>query len=167
VPGTDPGETALTPESRADLVRRLTLAGWLLLGGSFGFIAFQYERVRDVGEQPFASVWDQRIEVLSFLMLPPNLVVLAPAAFVAAVATWLTGRNGGPWLTTLLRTVAAIAITLGVIGIVSIVSILVRDEAGPSDIAGVSLRMGGVSLAAGLALICRTADVTHGVRHDE
>jgi hypothetical protein len=34
----------------------------------------------------------------------------------------------------------------------------VRDETGPSDFEGVFLRMGGVSLAAGLALICRTAD---------
>jgi hypothetical protein len=155
VPGTDP---ALTPDSRAALVRNLTIAGWLLLGGSIGFIAFQLERVRDVGEQPFASVWDQRIEVLSFLMLPPNLVVLAPAAFVAALTTWLAGRDRDPWLGALLSGVAAIAITLGVIGVVSIVSILVRDETGPSDFEGVFLRMGGVSLAAGLALICRTAD---------
>jgi hypothetical protein len=158
VPGTEPANSALTPESRADLVRRLTIAGWLLLGGAIGFIAFQLERARDVGEQPFATVWDQRIEVLSFLMLPPNLVVLAPAAFVAAFATWLAGREREPWLNALLGGVAGIAITLGVIGVVSIVSIFVRDESGPSDIEGVLLRMGGVSLAAGLALICRTAD---------
>jgi len=158
VPGTDPADTALAPDSRADLVRNLTIAGWLLLGGSIGFIAFQLGRVRDVGEQPFAGVWDQRIEVLSFLVLPPNLVVLAPAAFVAALTTWLAGRDRDPWLSSLLSGVAAIAITLGVIGVVSIVSIFVRDETGPSDIEGVLLRMGGVSLAAGLALICRTAD---------
>jgi hypothetical protein len=157
VPGTEPA-TELSPESRADLVRRLTIAGWLLLGGSIGFIGFQLERVRGVGEQPFASVWDQRIEVLSFLTLPPNLVVLAPAAFVAALATWLAGRPREPWLSALLGGVAGIAITLGVIGVVSIVSIFLRDEAGPSDIEGVLLRLGGVSLAAGLALICRTAD---------
>jgi hypothetical protein len=153
VPGTD-----LTPERRVDLVRNLTIAGWLLLGGSLGFIAFQLERVRGVGEQPFASVWDQRIEVLSFLMLPPNLVVLAPAVFVAAIATWLSGRDREPWISTLLRLVAAIAITMGAIGVVSILSILTRDETGPSDIEGVMLRLGGICLAAGLAVICRTAD---------
>ncbi len=150
--------TELTPECRADLVRNLTIAGWLLLGGSFGFIAFQFERVRGVGEQPFASVWDQRVEVLSFLMLPPNLVVLAPAIFVAAFATWLAGRDREAWLSTLLRLVAAIAITMGAIGVVSILSILTRDESGPSDVEGVMLRLGGISLAAGLAVICRTAD---------
>ncbi len=150
--------TELTPEARADLVRNLTIAGWLLLGGSFGFIAFQLERVRGVGAQPFGSVWDQRIEVLSFLMLPPNLVVLAPAVFVAAVTTWIAGSARDPWLTTLLQIAAGLAITLAVIGVVSIISILVRDESGPSDIEGAMLRIGGVSLATGLALVCRAVD---------
>ena len=150
--------TELTPERRAELVRNLTIAGWLLLGGAIGFISFQLERVRGVTEQPFASVWDQRVEVLSFLMLPPNLVVLAPAAFVAAIATWLAGADREVWLTTLLRFVAATAIVLGVIGLVSIVSILANDDGAPTDFEGVFLRLGGISMAAGLAVVCRTAD---------
>jgi hypothetical protein len=153
VPGTE-----LTPERRVDLVRQLTVAGWLLLGGPIGFIAFQIDRVRGVGEQPFASVWDQRIEVMSFLMLPPNLVALAPAVFVAALATWLAGTNRDPWLSTLLRLCAALAITFAVIGVVSIVSVLVRNEAGGFDAEGMFLRLGGLTMAAGLAVICRTAD---------
>ena len=150
--------TELTPERRADLVRTLTLAGWLLLGGPIAFLAFQIDRVRGVTEQPFASMWDQRIEVLSFLMLPPNLVVLAPAVFVAALAAWLAGTDVEAWLTTLLRFSAGLAIALGVIGVVSIVSIMVRDEAGPVDIESLLLRLGGVTFAAGLAIICRAAD---------
>ena len=153
MPGTD-----LTPERRADLVRQLTIAGWLLLGGPLGFVAFQLDRVRGVGEQPFASVWDQRIEVLSFLMLPPNLVALAPAVFVAALAGWLAGSDRDPWLTTLLRLSAALAITFAVIGVVSITSIVLRDEAGSFDIEGMFLRLGGLTMAAGLALICHIAD---------
>ena len=47
---------------------------------------------------------------------------------------------------------------LGAIGVVSIVSIMVRDEPAPGDFDSVMLRLGGVSLAAGLAMICRTAD---------
>jgi hypothetical protein len=153
VPGTE-----LTPERRSDLVRNLTIAGWLLVGGSFGFIAFQLERVRGVGEQRFASIWDQRIEVLSFLVLPPNLVVLAPPVFVAAAATWIAGAHRDTWLSTLLRLSAALAIIYAVIGMVSIASIVLSDEPGPGDFASVMLRLGGVALAAGLALICRTAD---------
>lgn len=148
--------TELTPEVRADVVRSLTVAGWLLLAGPIGFIAFQLHRVRDVSEQQFAGLWDQRIEVLSFLMLPPNLTVLAPAAFVAAFTTWLAGRDTEVWLITLLRLVAGIAISLAAIGVMSIISILARE--GPADVEGVLLRAGGIALAAGLALVCRTAD---------
>jgi len=103
-------------------------------------------------------VWDQRIEVLSFLMLPPNQAVLVPVVFVAAAAIWLTGSDRDAWLTTLLRLSAALAITFAVIGVISIVSILARDDAGTFDTDSVFLRFGGIAMAAGLALICRTAD---------
>ncbi len=153
MPGTDP-----TPERRADLVRQLTIAAWLLLGGPIGFIAFQLDRVRRVGAQPFASVWEQRIEVLSFLMLPPNLAVLVPVVLVAAGATWLAGAERDPWLATLLRLAAGLAITFAVIGVISIATIVTSDEAGDANDAGVFLRLGGVAMAAGLAMICRIAD---------
>jgi hypothetical protein len=153
VPGTE-----LTPERRAGIVRNLTIAGWLLLGGPVGFVLFQLDRVRRIGDQPFASVWDQRIEVLSFLMLPPNQTVLVPVVFVAAVAIWLAGSDRDAWLTTLLRLSAALAITFAVIGVISIVSILARDDAGTFDTDSVFLRFGGIAMAAGLALLCRTAD---------
>ena len=141
-------------------MRQLTVAGWLLLGGPIGFIAFQLERVRRIGDQPFASVWDQRIEVVSFLMLPPNQLVLAPVIFVVVAAIWLAGADRDPWLATLLRSSAALAIIFGVIGVVSIVSILARDDAGSFDTDSVFLRVGGVAMAAGFALVCRIADRT-------
>ena len=150
--------TELTPERRADLIGQLTIAGWLLLGGAFGYIGFQLERVRNVTAQPFGTVWDQRIEVMSFLTLPPNLVVLVPPVFVAAVAVWLAGTQRDSWLSTLLRICAGLSIAYAVIAAVSIVSIVSSDEPGTGDAAGVMLRLGGISLAAGLALICRTAD---------
>ena len=150
--------TELTLERRAELVRNLTIAGWMLLGGPIGFVLFQLDRVRRIGSQPFASVWDQRIEVLSFLMLPPNQAVLVPVVFVAAAAIWLAGRESDAWLTMLLRLSAALAITYAVIGVISIVSILARDDAGTFDTDSVFLRFGGIAMAAGLTLICRTAD---------
>ncbi len=160
MPGTD-----LTPGRRADLVRQLTIAGWLLLGGEIGFIAFQLERVRSVGPQRFATLWDQRIEVLSFTVLPPNLVVLAPTVFVTVLAVWLAGRERDPWLTTLLRIAAGLPITLAVIGVVSTISIIVRDDSGPSDVEGIMLRLGGIVMASGFVYLCRIADQAAG--HDE
>ncbi len=150
--------TELTPERRADLVRNLTVVGWLLLGGPIGFMSFQIERLRGVTEQPFAGVWDQRIEVLSFLMLPPNLVVLVPVVFVSALTVWLAGAEADPWATTLLRVSAALAIIFATIGVISIVSIMMRDDAGTFDTDSVLLRLGGVAMSAALTLICRTAD---------
>jgi hypothetical protein len=153
VPGTD-----LTLERRTVLVRQLTIAGWLLLAGPVGFIAFQLERVRSVGAQRFATVWDQRIEVLSFTVLPPNLVVIAPMVFVTVLAVWLAGTERDPWLVTLLRIAAGLPITLAVIGVVSVISIIVRADSGPSDVEGIMLRVGGIVMAAGFALLCRIAD---------
>jgi hypothetical protein len=155
VPGTDPA----APD-RTALVRQLTTAGWLFLGGSIGLISFQLERVRSIrgSGAAFAGAWDQRLEVLSFLMLPPNLVVLAPAALIAATAGWLAGPEHDTWLVTLLRLITGIAIAMFLIGVVSIISILLRDNTGPSEIDGVFLRIGGMSLAAGIAVLCRTAE---------
>ena len=42
----------------------------MLLGGYIGLAVFQFERVRSAGRGPF-DVWDQRFEVMSFVMLPP------------------------------------------------------------------------------------------------
>ena len=129
-----------------------------MLGGPIGFFAFQLDRVRRVSEQQFATVWDQRIEVLSFLMLPPNLVTLAPVAAVAVTTAWLAGADPDPWLSTLVRLVAGLAITLGAFGALSTVSILLRDDVGTFEFDGIALRLGGISMAAGLALVCRLAD---------
>jgi hypothetical protein len=97
VPGPDAAE-----RSDLALVQQLTVVGWLLLGGQFGFILFQFERVRTVDGTRFATAWDQRIEVLSFLILPPNLMVLFPAAAVAIGTTWLAGSTQrGAWLDSL------------------------------------------------------------------
>ncbi len=145
MPGTDDDERA------AALVRHLTVTGWLLLGGSFGFIAFQLDRVRSIGggDSQF-EVWDQRVEVLSFIMLPPNLSVLVSATAAAVAAAWIAGPGRGPWLATLLRIVIGLAIAMVAIGAVSIVNIYANDT---GSVDGVFLRLGGMSMAAGLTWI--------------
>ena len=144
---------------RTNTVARLTVVGWLLLGAEFGFIGFQIERVRSIGNvgTQFASALDRRIEVLSFLMLPPNIAVLAPAALVAVVATLLAGHDPDPWLATLLRLVAAIAILMFFIGIPAIGEIATREGQG-GELDSVFMRLGGMSFAAGIAVLCRWAD---------
>lgn len=144
---------------RTHIVTRLTVVGWLLLGAEFGFIGFQVERVRSIGDvgTQFASAWDRRVEVLSFLMLPPNIAVLAPAALVAVAATVLAGRDPDPWLSMLLRLVAAIAISMFFIGVPAIAEIATREGQG-GELDSVFMRLGGMSFAAGIAVLCRWAD---------
>ncbi len=155
VPGT---EARLT--GRAALVQQLTVVGWLFLGGEFGFILFQMERVRSVDGTRFATAWDQRIEVLSFVMLPPNMVALVPAAVAGAGAAYLAGRNRSSWLDVLLRVTAGIAIALVAVGIASIAEVATRS--GDLDLDPIFLRLGGMSIAAGIAWLCRIADLGIG-----
>lgn len=151
MPGTEPGRADL-----GALVRQLTVAGWLFLSGEFGFILFQMERARSVGGSRFATVLDQRVEVLSFLVLPSSIVVLVPAAAAAAVASHLPGSRHSAWLDTLLRITAGIAITLIGVGVAAVAEIATRP--GDIDIDAVFLRLGGMSIAAGVAWLCRIGD---------
>ncbi len=147
-------------EGRAALVQQLTIIGWLFLGGEFGFILFQMERVRTVDGTRFATAWDQRVEVLSFIMLPPNLIALVPAAAVAAATVFLAGPRRSSWLDALLRVTAGIAITLIGVGIAAIVEVATRN--GDVDFDSIFLRLGGMSIAAGIAWLCRIADLGIG-----
>ncbi len=160
MPGTEASQPDAATVARTDtgnqLIDRLTLAGWLLLAGELGFILFQVQRVRTVDGTRFATAWSQRIEVLGFMMLPPNLIVLGPAVAVAAVTVFLAGRERGPWLEMLLRVTAATSITMFFVGIVSIIEIFTRS--GTVEFDSVFLRLGGMGFAAGFAILCWTAD---------
>lgn len=144
---------------RTHVVTRLTIVGWLLLGAQIGFFSLQLERVRSIDGDGtrFASAWDRRIEVLSFIIWPPNIVVLAPVALVVASATILAGREPDPWLSSLLRIVAAIAITLAFLGVPAIAEIVTREGSG-IEMERVLLNLGGMSFAGGIAVLCRLAD---------
>lgn len=154
MPGTEPGTA---PDgSRTSLVDQLTLAGWLMLSGELGFILFQLQRIRTADGTRFATAWSQRIEVLGFTMLPPNLIMLAPAVAAATVAVFLSGQQRGPWLDMLLRVTAATSITMFFIGMVAIAEIFTRS--GDVELDAIFLRLGGMGLAAGFAVLCRAAD---------
>jgi hypothetical protein len=155
VPGTEPRLAG-----RAALVQQLTIIGWLFLGGEFGFILFQVERVRTVDGTRFATAWDQRVEVLSFIMLPPNLIALVPAAALAAVTAYLAAPQRSSWLDALLRVTAGIAVALIGVGIAAIVEVATRT--GDVDFDSIFLRLGGMSIAAGIAWLCRIADLGIG-----
>ena len=93
-------------------------------------------------------------------MLPPNLIALVPAAAVATATVFLAGPRRSSWLDALLRVTAGIAITLIGVGIAAIVEVATRN--GDVDFDSIFLRLGGMSIAAGIAWLCRIADLGIG-----
>lgn len=154
-----------TPAPRPGLgppsvVRALTSAGKLCYLGWLLFFFRQVERVVRVSPQQFAGVWDQRLEVLSFIVLPPNILVLVPAAACAAAATWLAGPSQELDLAILLRLVRWTANLQAVIALTSAVSVVFNDTRSPTQVGDVAIRIGAFAFAVAISRFCRAAGAT-------
>jgi hypothetical protein len=136
-------------------------AGWLLFVGYVAELAVQFDRARQVTTSSFGDgVWSQRVEIISFAMLPQQLIVLVPAAAAAVGATMLAKDTilvVDVWLERLVVAVAGTAvftIALGVIGIV--VSVASSDDAG--DFGNIVRRLGGIAMAIAIVRVSLMAD---------
>ena len=148
------------PSSRTDIVRTLTTFGALTYLAWLIFLFRQVERVLRVSEQRFAGEWDQRIEVLSFAILPPNtLLILAPAG-AAAAATWLAGSDQQLELAILLRITRWSANLMAAIAVVSAFSPILNDSGSPTRVGDLGLRIGGILVAVAASKLCRGAERT-------
>ncbi len=155
MPGTDgPGRPTPT------VVGTLTTAGGLAFVGWLAFVLRQVSLVRRVRESQLAGLWEQRLEVLSFIVLAPNMVVLVPAAAAAATATWMSGPTQELRLAVLLRLIQWSAAAMIVIGALSIVSALFGDLDDAGRLEDVTLRIGGMLIAAAIIVVCRGAERT-------
>ena len=77
----------MTDGEREHWSRLLTKVGWLFTLAELAIAAAIVNRARAVTTSSFEDgVWGQRAEILSFLSLPQNVVVLVPAAAAAAAA---------------------------------------------------------------------------------
>ena len=153
----------MTPSDAELWSRRLTLAAWMGLVGYLSVVAYLANRVRRLGnvEAPFAeSIWDQRLEVLSFAVLPQQVIILVVAAALAGVAAEVQRRTGDPtgaWLRTALTSLGAAAAVVVLVAVASIVSILTRDPPEPDRAGDLYLRLGGVALAGAAGALLWTA----------
>ncbi len=133
--------------SRSDLIRALTTAGWFAFVAWLGFVFWVIGRVTRVSAQQFGGVWEQRIEVMSFIALPPNSVMLIPAALLASVAAWMSGPAESLSVAVLLRLVRWAAIGQVVVSAASIVSILVNETGSPTEVQDIGQRVSGVLMS--------------------
>ncbi|MEM1333794.1 MAG: hypothetical protein AAGG08_10075 [Actinomycetota bacterium] len=147
-------------DRRDAFVRALTTAGWFAFVAWVLFIFRQVGRVTQINEPGFGGVWEERIEVLSFVVLPPNAVVIVPAAALAILATWLSGARQTFDLAVLLRLVRWGAVLQGVIAIVSAVTIVFTETGSPTEAQDVALRTSGLAMAAGVVVVALATERT-------
>lgn len=149
---------------RVRWARTLALAGWLFVLAYVGFIMWQVRLAFRISEGSFEDgLWWQRIEQISFLSLPQNLVVLALAAACAAVGTVLVRSlvdHSVVNLSQLTRIVAGIASVVIVIAVLGIVGIFFRNADSVGDLAAFVLRLGGIAMAVAIIRICLEAERT-------
>lgn len=147
-----------TTQDREVLVRSLVVAGWLSYTAWLMFLFRQVARTVSVGGQPFAGVWDQRIEVMSFTVLPPNALILVPAAIAAIVAIWLTEQNQTLDLAVQIRIVRWSAVLQVVIAVVSVLSIIINDTGSPTEAQDLAMRFSGLLISASIIVLTRTVE---------
>lgn len=137
--------------------RILSLAGWCSFASYLAIVLSTLDRVRVApSSRVFGSVWDQRLELLSFAMIPQQIVVLAPA--VAIVVVFGMGALDGPRRPWLRCSVEATSIVAIVVGLLDVASTLRRDrDGGPVEWSEIFLRLGGVMLASSYVALCRLA----------
>jgi hypothetical protein len=145
-------------DEREGWARAITTAGWLALASYFAIMIAQFRGALAVRSSSFEDgVWGQRVEQVSFVALPQNLVVLVPAAIAAVSAIVLmhaAERPPVPWSTQLVRVVAGtsyVVVGLAVLGIIDVFA-QTPDRVGGSI--ALLNRLGGILLAAGIIRVC-------------
>ena len=152
----------MTDAEREHWSRLLTRVGWLFTLAEVAIAAALVNRARAVTTSSFEDgVWGQRVEILSFLSLPQNVVVLIPAAGAALAAT-LIGRGTlaavEPWLERLLRLVAGLALASIALAAVGILDVIARAGDAVGDFSEIVNRLGGMAMAVGVARLCLEAE---------
>lgn len=149
------------PDSRTgNVVHTLTTVAGLCFVGWLAFALRQVSLMRRVGESQLDGIWEQRLEVLSFIVLVPNITAFVPAAAAAATATWLAGPTQELGLAILLRLIRWSAAILILIGAASILNSLVNDFDSPARVEDIALRAGGILIAGAMIVMCRNAGRT-------
>lgn len=142
--------------------RALTTAAWLFVVAYLAFVTSTVRRVTRVREGSFEDgAWGQRVEILSFVSLPQNLIVLVPAAAAGVAATLLVGSivdRREIWLAQLVRVVAGLGYVVIAIAVLGIVGVFFRSPDSVGDVDAVLNRVGGILISIALIRVCVEAE---------
>lgn len=152
----------MSEHERLRWARALATAGWLFVSAYVGYIMWQVRRAFLITEGSFEDgLWWQRVEQISFLSLPQNLMVLVPAAACAALGSVLVRTavdHAVINLSQLTRVVAGLALVAIGIATLGIVGIFFRNADSVGDLAAFVLRLGGIAMAVAIIRICLEAE---------
>jgi hypothetical protein len=141
----------------------LTSAGWLVLAAYLLLLIAQIRRAFAITVASFEDgVWGQRIETVSFVTLPQNLVILVPAA-AAGVAAVMLMRNTpeelhGSWARQLVRVVAGLCYVVVALAGLGIIDVLMQTPDSVGGTSAILTRIGGILMAIGMIRVCLEAE---------
>ena len=149
-------------EERIRWARALAFAGWMFVTAYLGYIAWQVRRALAITEGSFEDgLWWQRIEQISFLSLPQNVMVLVAAAASAVVGTVLVRGvvdSAVLSLAQLVRVVAGLGYVVILIAGLGIVGNFFRNPDTVGDLAAFVLRIGGIAMSVAVIRLCLEAE---------
>lgn len=149
-------------DERMRWARALTTVGWLFVLAYAGLIMWQVRRAFLFSEGSFEDgLWWQRVEQISSLTQPQNVMVIVPAAAAAALGTLLVRDrvdHAVLALAQLVRIVAGLAAVVILLAVLGIVGILFRNADSVGDLAAFVLRLGGIAMAFAILRVCAEAE---------
>ena len=156
---------SLGERERQRWAHALTTAGWLVLTAYLLLLIAQIRRAFAVTVASFEDgLWGQRIEVVSFVTLPQNLVVLVPAAAAGVAAVMLqrdTPHELHPsWARQLVRIVAGLCYVLVALAVLGIVDVVLQTPDSAGGTSAILTRVGGILMAIGIIRVCLEAERT-------
>ena len=152
----------MTVSDRIRWITTATHVGWLTLTAYLALIIIELRRAAAISESRFEDgVWGQRIEIVSFVALPQNAVILVPPAIAAAVAGALIAtlhpddRPDLTWSRRLARVTGGLAIVVIALAVIGIIGIPFRYADPLADLAAIVGRLAGVAIALAVIRLCR------------
>lgn len=152
----------MNEHDRIRWAKAAVFAGWMFVVAYLAYLVIQIRRAAAIRDASFEDgLWGQRIEQVSFVTLPQNLVILAPAIVAAVAGALLVRSLVAPVVVQigrLTRVIAGLSFVVVAIALVGIVAVFFRNYDSVGDTAAILGRLGGIAMAAGMIRLCLEVD---------
>lgn len=152
----------MSDHDRLRWARALTTAGWLFVIGYMAFVTATFRRASALRSGSFEDgLWGQRIEIMSFVGVAQNVIMLVPAAAACVGACLLVGELADRrqlWLAQLVRVVAGLSYVIIAVAAIGIIAVFFRSPDSVTDLADLLGRVGGIMMALAMIRVCLEAE---------